>query len=130
MWGVRRVWAAGAWRLFQVSSLQGAGGALPALPRAVLSSAGSADSQVPALLPPVLPVHHTLGLVVKQSWALLFGAWQVGCSKRRFWEFGSCQLLVGEDSICTPWPSAAFPSYGMGRRQTQAGSFVFLKIWF
>lgn len=30
------------------------------LPRAVQSSAGSADAQVPALLLPVLPVHHTL----------------------------------------------------------------------
>lgn len=80
----------------QVSSLQGAEGALLPLPRAVQSSAGSADTQVPALL---LPVHHTLGFVVTQSCALAFGAWQVGCSKRGFWEAGSCQLLVGEDSV-------------------------------
>lgn len=60
------------------------------LPRAVQSSAGSADTQVPALLLPVLPVHRTLGLVVTQSWALAFGAWQLGYSKRGFWEAGSC----------------------------------------
>lgn len=68
----------------QVSSLQGAGGASPALPRAVQSSAGSANAQVPALLPPVLPVHHTLGLVVTQSWALVFEAWQFGYSTGGF----------------------------------------------
>lgn len=60
------------------------------LPRAVQSSAGSADAQVPALLLPVLPVHCTLGLVVTQSWALAFGVWRVGYSKRGFWEAGSC----------------------------------------
>lgn len=97
------------------------------LPRAVQSSAGSADAQVPALLLPVLPVPHTPRFVVTQSWALAFGAWQVGYSKRGFWEAGSCQLLVGEDSVHTPWPSAAFPSCGAGRRWTQSRIFCLLR---
>ena len=98
------------------------------LPRAAQSSALSPDARVQALLLPALRVVSHAGPCSYIE--LGFCIWSVADLLERKEMLGSWLLLPfgGEGTGCpTPWPSVAFPSCGVGRRWTHAGSSVLLK---
>lgn len=100
----------------QVSSLQGAGGASPALPRAVQSSAALQTLRFQPCCPQcsLCITHWGLWLHRAGLWCLKHGS--LATAQGDFEKLDHASFWW-ERTVCTPWPSAAFSSCGVGRRQ-------------